>query len=198
MGGLSDGNARYEPGGTGDDGVGRVGVVCGAECRQQINAELFMQAAVNRGQAEGIYYLGMVMSIATSGELGAVGFSAMRFGLTKVGFRFGANNTTRVGRWMSEAEYRAMLNSGRVQESYSGTTHVANPADATAFINQAKPGAYYVEFNVPGASLKVTNEGWAKVIGPNSLEGRLAARKGLPIPEMPPATYIEHLATRIP
>ncbi|OHX36482.1 hypothetical protein BJL95_07505 [Methylomonas sp. LWB] len=90
--------------------------------------------------------------------------------------------TTRVGRWMSQAEHDAMKASGKVQESFSGTTHVADPEDASAFINQAKPGSMYVEFNVPTSSLKATNEGWAKIIGPNSLEGRLAARKGMSIP----------------
>jgi hypothetical protein len=109
-----------------------------------------------------------------------------------------AKETTRVGRWMSQAEYDAMKASGKVQESLSGTTHVASPADASAFINQAKPGSVYVEFNVPTSSLKATNQGWSKVIGPNSLEGRLAERKGLPIPQMPAATDIAHSATKLP
>ena len=99
---------------------------------------------------------------------------------------------------MSQAEYDAIKASGKVQESLSGTTHVASPADATAFINQARPGSVYVEFNVPTSSLKATNEGWSKVVGPKSLEGRLAARKGLPIPQMPSATDIVHSATRLP
>lgn len=55
---------------------------------------------------------------------------------------------------MSQAEYDAIKASGKVQESLSGTTHVASPADATAFINQARPGSVYVEFNVPTSSLK--------------------------------------------
>ncbi|WP_146749301.1 hypothetical protein [Acidovorax anthurii] len=99
---------------------------------------------------------------------------------------------------MSQAEYDAMKVSGRVQESLSGTTHVATPAEAAAFINQARPGSVYVEFNAPTSSLKATNEGWSKIIGPNSLEGRLAARKGLPIPQMPQAEDIFHAATKLP
>lgn len=99
---------------------------------------------------------------------------------------------------MSEAEFVAMKKSRKVQESVSGTTHVASPADASAFINQAKPSSLYVEFNVPSSSLKATNEGWAKIIGPNSLEGRLAAKKKLPIPQMPNATAISHTATKLP
>lgn len=72
---------------------------------------------------------------------------------------------------MSQAEHDAMKASGTVQESMSGTTHVANPADASAFINQAKPGSMYVEFNVQTSSLKATNEGWAKIIGSTHLKG---------------------------
>jgi hypothetical protein len=99
---------------------------------------------------------------------------------------------------MSQIEYNAMKNSGKVQESFSGTTHVANPAEATAFMSQAKPGSLYVEFNVPTSSLTSTSDGWAKIVGPNSLEGRLAERKGLPIPRMPAATDIVHSATKLP
>ncbi|MET3441516.1 RHS repeat-associated protein [Variovorax paradoxus] len=105
---------------------------------------------------------------------------------------------TRVGRWMSQAEYDAMRASGKVQESLSGTTHVADPADAAAFLNQARPGSLYAEFGVPSSSLKPTNEGWSKIIGPNSLEGRLAQRKGLPAPQMPSASGIVHSATKLP
>ena len=99
--------------------------------------------------------------------------------------------TTRVGRWMSQAEYNKIVKTGVVQESYSGTTHVANPASIDAFGKQAKPGQIYVEFDVPTTSLKQTNEGWAKILGPNTLEGRLAAKKGNPIPDMPTATNIK-------
>lgn len=49
--------------------------------------------------------------------------------------------TTRVGRWMSQAEYDTMVKTGKVPESFSGTTHVANPADPKAFGKQAKPGS---------------------------------------------------------
>ncbi|WP_418514916.1 hypothetical protein [Delftia sp. PS-11] len=29
---------------------------------------------------------------------------------------------------------------------------------------------------MPFSSLKLTNQGWSKIVGPNSLEGRLASR----------------------
>lgn len=38
-------------------------------------------------------------------------------------------DTTRVGRWMSESEYKKMLETGKVQMSQADITHVANPAD---------------------------------------------------------------------
>lgn len=60
---------------------------------------------------------------------------------------------------MSQAEYDKMVKSGMVQESYSGTTHVANPASIDTFEKQAKQGQIYVEFDVPTASLKQTNAG---------------------------------------
>ena len=91
---------------------------------------------------------------------------------------------------MSPAEYQQMLATGKVIQSSTGTTHVAYPADINAFGKQAKNGAIYVEFDVPKTSLVPTNEGWAKIVGPDSIEGRLAKRKGLPIPEMPEASNI--------
>jgi len=91
---------------------------------------------------------------------------------------------------MSPTEYQQMLDTGKVIQSSTGTTHVAYPADINAFDKQAKNGAIYVEFDVPKTSLVPTNEGWAKIVGPDSIEGRLAKRKGLPVPEMPEASNI--------
>lgn len=83
-----------------------------------------------------------------------------------------------------------------VQESYSGTTHVLLPPDLYAFARQARAGDVYVEFDVPEDCLKVTGTGWAKIIGPQSLEGRVAARNGRPIPKMPRAINLRHLASK--
>ncbi|MFP1762737.1 hypothetical protein [Lonsdalea quercina] len=92
---------------------------------------------------------------------------------------------------MSPAEHQQMLETGKVVQSNTGTTHVAFPADVEAFGKQAKPGTVYAEFDVPEGSLIKTNEGWAKIVGPDSLEGRLAKRKGLPVPVMPKAENIK-------
>ncbi|CNI77437.1 Uncharacterised protein [Yersinia similis] len=98
---------------------------------------------------------------------------------------------------MGPAEHQAMIETGKVVQSSTGTTHVASPADVNAFGKQAKNGAMYVEFDVPKSSLIPTNEGWAKIVGPDSLEGRLAKRKGLPVPEMPTASNISVKADKI-
>ncbi|MBQ4765463.1 hypothetical protein F9U43_22240, partial [Pectobacterium versatile] len=98
----------------------------------------------------------------------------------------GLSNAT-VGRWMGPTEYKQMIDSGKVVQSSTGTTHVAHPANIDAFGKQAKPGTMYIEFDVPKNSLIKTNDGWAKIVGPDSLEGRLAKRKGLPVPKMPSA-----------
>jgi hypothetical protein len=101
-----------------------------------------------------------------------------------------------VGRWMSPEEFK-LLQRGIVPESLSGTTHVALPANPNAFLKQAKPGSYYVEFDVPATVVKPTQQGWAKIVGPNSLEGRLARKKGLETPQMPTAENIVHRATKL-
>nr|WP_315401467.1 hypothetical protein [uncultured Duganella sp.] len=97
---------------------------------------------------------------------------------------------------MSTAEYLAMLNTGMVQESYSGTTHVLLPPDRAGFSQQARIGDVYVEFDVPAACLAVTGAGWAKIIGPQSLEGRLAIRQGRPLPYMPRAINLRLVASK--
>jgi hypothetical protein len=44
--------------------------------------------------------------------------------------------------------------------------------------------------------LPAGKEGWAQIPGPNSLYGRLAAVRGEPIPQFPPALNIEWLLTK--
>jgi hypothetical protein len=104
---------------------------------------------------------------------------------------------TTVGRWMCAAEYAAMLATGLVQESYSGTTYVVLPPNALAFQRQANLGDLYVEFDVPSDCLRKTGSGWAKIIGPHSLQGRNAARKGLAVPSMPLAENLRHVASKL-
>ncbi len=105
-----------------------------------------------------------------------------------------AQGDIRVGRWMSQGELQAMQKTGMVQESMSGTTHVAFPNDINAF-KAANPGSVYVEFDVPGSSVKPTQPGWGKIVGSNSLEGRLAAKKGQPVPQMPAAQNIRPIVS---
>ena len=87
-----------------------------------------------------------------------------------------AENMTTVGRWMSPAELAKMQKRVKFRKAILGL-HVANPADAEAFIKQTRTGNNYVEFDVPTSSLRQTNEGWAQIAGPNSLFGRLAAKR---------------------
>ena len=105
---------------------------------------------------------------------------------------------TRVGRWMSLEEQQAMERSGMVQEGSGGMTHVAHPADPVAYERQAPAGDRYVEFDVPAVSLRAGGApGWAIIAGPNSLYGRLALRRGEPVPQLPPVRNVEWKATRI-
>jgi len=99
--------------------------------------------------------------------------------------------TKTVGRWMGDVELQKMQETKTVQESYSRTTHVVDPANPDVFRKQDKSGANYTEFDVPASSVKPTGEdGVSKIVGPNSLEGRNAKRKGQPEPQMPEAQNI--------
>ncbi|MCF3124860.1 RHS repeat protein, partial [Streptomyces arenae] len=104
---------------------------------------------------------------------------------------------TRVGRWMSDDEYNKMVSEGRVQPGAGDRSYVANPPDSSAYGRQAAPGTSYVEYDVPLSSLRPGGEpGWSQIEGPNSLRGRMAARKGLPLPEFPEVRNIEKIMTK--
>lgn len=105
------------------------------------------------------------------------------FGVTRSLSSRGASVT--VGRWMSQAELKAMRATGRVQESYnSGVTSVTRPPNAGAY-RAAPPGDVFVRFDVPQSAIGAADGVWAKIFGPNSIFGRARGVK-----EMPPATNI--------
>lgn len=92
---------------------------------------------------------------------------------------------SRVGRWMSPDELAAMQSTGRVQAGGGGVHRVAFPADPEAY-QAAPPGDLFVSYDVPTASLRPAGTGaWRQIVGPDSVFGRLAARRGDPLPEMP-------------
>ena len=105
-----------------------------------------------------------------------------------------ANNTTRVGRWMSEAEYSSMVETEMVQAPFNGSnvSYVTVPPNSSGFIPKP-PSTVFAEFDVPSSQLRIHDpgNGWGRIFGPDSLEARLAASKGLPVPSaMPPTTNI--------
>lgn len=74
---------------------------------------------------------------------------------------------TTVGRWMSEAELKAMNATERVVEGAGGQTFVTT-GGATSYAGAAK-GSIYVEFQVPTRSLlQGGKDAWFKMIGPNA------------------------------
>jgi Bacterial Ig-like domain (group 2) len=89
-----------------------------------------------------------------------------------------------VGRWMSREEYEAIKRTGKVQERGGGSTNVIYPPTPSGYKNPPA-GWVYVEFKVPESSLKPKSAGQMLIPGPNSPFGRLAAQKGLPIPQFP-------------
>ncbi|MGH2769078.1 MAG: RHS repeat-associated core domain-containing protein, partial [Actinomycetota bacterium] len=110
----------------------------------------------------------------------------------------GAYGLTRVGRWMSPREHAAMVRTGEVQVGAGGTTHVAHPANPESYMRQAAPGSHYVEFDVPANSLSPAGRpDWAQIPSPDHLLGRLAAKRGTPVPSPVPASNIVHHATKL-
>ena len=69
-------------------------------------------------------------------------------------------------------------NTGYVQESASGLTHVANPANPSTFARQAANGSYYIEFSVPANSLRKSSTGVMSIPGPNSVHSRARVKAG--------------------
>jgi len=100
---------------------------------------------------------------------------------------------TRVGRWMSQAEYEAMVSQGKVQSNTNNgldMKHVTVPPDPSAYA-AADSGSVFVQFDVPTSQLAQGGKaGWGIVYGPNSIHGRLAAQKGSPVSGMPDACNI--------
>ena len=92
---------------------------------------------------------------------------------------------------MSQDERRKMVATGMVQEGGGGVTYAVEPATSEAYWWEAAPGTGYVEFDVPSDSLYPGGKpGWVKMSTPRGLPGRVAFVKGLPTPELPPASNI--------
>jgi RHS repeat-associated protein len=85
---------------------------------------------------------------------------------------FVANSVSRVGRWMSETEFQAMQNSGRVVESQlKGITSVSSPPNPTAWVPKGNGSPAFAEFDIPSSSLRASDGVWGKIYGPNSIFG---------------------------
>ncbi len=103
----------------------------------------------------------------------------------------------RVGRWMSKEEYeKIVITKHTIQSILLEEVNVAYPPEPSAFIHQAHSGTYYVEFEVPKASIFSRSFGWA-TLRPTALESRIRLLKSLSVPGSPPVRNIRHLATRL-
>jgi RHS repeat-associated protein len=142
--------------------------------------------------------LGLRAGLRVYGYVGDPGVASDPLGLAPAageGCGGGDGETTRVGRWMSKAELEAMVESGKVQASAGGITHVTVPANPDAFA-AAAPGSVFVEFDVASGRVDPGGrEDWGIISGPDSPRGRLAKRKGEAL-EMPDATNIEVTAAK--
>ena len=93
----------------------------------------------------------------------------------------------RVGRWMSRAEYDAMVKAGRLQPTLDGREmkHVTVPPNSDGF-RAADPGSVFAEFDIDDAQRATGGrQGWLIFYGPNCIHGRQALQRGMRVTEMP-------------
>jgi hypothetical protein len=103
----------------------------------------------------------------------------------------GRDDVARVGRWMSQGEYDAMVRTGMVQRGGGGLTYVVHPADPEAY-RSARPGSVYAEFDVPRSSLIPGGRpGDFKMSDSSTVFSRLAVSKGGAPLELPAAKNIK-------
>ena len=167
----------------------------GLDTRNQTADQRLRQAT--QAGATGLAGAGLVgvggRLVASAGIRAAEGSAVAAEGATT------APTLTTVGRWMSRAEYDAMVQTGSVQVGTgSKTTYVLSPASPTAFITQAKPASVYVEFDVPTSSLRPAGSPeWAQIPTPDHrIYGPIAQRGGSPLLPTVPACNIVLLASK--
>ena len=121
----------------------------------------------------------------TRGDILNAGLAAATLGESAGAQIAARESTVTVGRWMSQAELKAMQATGRVQESFNvGITSVTLPPNAAAY-GAAPAGDVFVQFGVPRSAIGASDGVWGKIFGPNSIFGPVRG-----ITEMPPTTNI--------
>jgi hypothetical protein len=88
---------------------------------------------------------------------------------------------------MSQTEHELMVTTGQIQPTVTGLEmkHVTAPPDSSAF-SSAPAGSVFVEFDIVDAQVSPGgNAAWLIVYGPNSIQGRLVARRGLAVAGLP-------------
>ena len=98
---------------------------------------------------------------------------------------------TRVGQWMSKAEYEQLIKTRKIPR----TNVLTKGMDG--YINQATKGDYYVEFDIDSSLLVPKNEalGWSLIKSKNQMYIKLYQNKGLTLPD-PIGTNITHIYTK--
>jgi hypothetical protein len=126
---------------------------------------------------------------AATGELKTVSreLKATTFTTPTKGASILEKGYTRVGRWMSETEYKAMKATNKMQEGAGGQTFTAT-SGPDSYRRQTKKGNVYVEFDVPTNSLLEGGQAdWFKTIGQGankSMKDKLQKQGGVMNPEV--------------
>ena len=98
---------------------------------------------------------------------------------------------TRVGQWMSKAEYEQFIKTNRIPR-----TNVLTKGKE-GYMRQANSGDYYVEFDINSSLLveKDIANGWSLIKSKNDLYLKLAEKKGQVLPD-PIGSNIVHVTTK--
>jgi RHS repeat-associated protein len=130
--------------------------------------------------------LGKIVNVAYA----VFGTTSLIRGVLSMG-RGGVAYTT-VGRWMSQAELKAMNTTGMIQQGAGGQTFVTT-GGASSYMGAAR-GSVFVEFQVPTKSLlQGGKDGWFKMIGPDAsktMQYQLNKQGGVMLPQFKNLTGI--------
>ena len=123
---------------------------------------------------------GVAMNSAKAVVAGASQGSGVMAGVGRISAEGG---TRTVSRWMAQAEYDAMVDTGRVLPDASGGKYILNETAVSARPGAVRPGSVHAQFEIPvGSRSAITDslKGWEWLYTDKTVRGRLDATRRNP------------------
>lgn len=109
---------------------------------------------------------------------------------TSVAPNSGGSALRTVSRWMSRAEYDAMVKAGKVLPDSSGGKYILSEGAEGGIPGAVRPGSVHAEFEIPANSPSAVTDsikGWEYLYTDKTVRGRLEAARGARSPpDLPP------------